>query len=301
MRLMHGMRLILATATVAAMLAMPVAGAAARDPAGIAFRCGRNTLDLCLVRPDGTGRRQLTRGDVLVDIPFGQISRAASLVAFIHKDRTIRVRTLGGRRVAKIVTRWRDPQTVELNRSGTRLLYTDSDIFDRTSVCTLRLGTRGRSCFQSFRAYHAWGPGGTIVSTEQLERSDICVEKRAKPCARRIAESNSPGGFFGPSALSPDGRRLAVTEEILNGPADAHVVTFDARTGRRLRTLTTGHSDSNPTWSPDGRSIVFDRDAVIRAPRPNTQVIFASLWRVSSHGGRPRRVTRRGYQPAWAS
>jgi Tol biopolymer transport system component len=106
------------------------------------------------------------------------------------------------------------------------------------------------------------------------------------------------GSFYGPSALSPDGRRLAVIEEL---EGEARVVTFDARTGRRLRILTTGHRDTNPTWSPDGRWIAFDRDASYRAPRPNTQIIFASLWRVPADGGRSRRVTRRGYQPAWAS
>jgi hypothetical protein len=264
--------------------------------------CGRNTLDLCLVRPDGTGRRQLTRGDAVQDGPFGKVSRGASLVAFIHRDQTIRVRTLGGRPVAKIVTRWRDPFTVELDRTGTRLLYTDTDLFGNMSVCRLRIGTRRRSCFQSFRDYHAWGPGGTVISTERQLRSDICVETRGSPCARRIARTRGGGSLYGPAALSPDGRRLAVTEELPSDPIGrAHVVTFNARTGRRLGAVTTGHRDTNPTWSPDGRWIVFDRDAVIRAPRPNTQIIFSSLWRVPARGGRARRVTRRGYQPAWAN
>jgi Tol biopolymer transport system component len=92
-----------------------------------------------------------------------------------------------------------------------------------------------------------------------------------------------------------------VTEDVpFAGDTRSNVVTFDARTGRRLRSLTTGHHDMNPSCSPDGRWIVFDRDAAFRAPRPGTQVIFASLWRVPSKGGGARRVTRRGYQPAWA-
>jgi hypothetical protein len=184
------------------------------------------------------------------------------------------------------------------DRTGTRLLYTRNEPFGIVKVCRLRVGTRRPSCFQTYRAYHAWGPGGTVISTDPSERYDICVERRGRPCARRIARTTRYGSFYGPAALSPDGRKLAVIEYL---GEDARVVTFDARTGRRLRVLTTGHVDNNPTWSPDGRWIAFDRDASYRAPRPNTQIIFASLWRVPADGGRSRRVTRRGYQPAWAS
>jgi WD40-like Beta Propeller Repeat len=300
--LTDGARLVLGTATVGAMFAVPAAGAGARESGGIVFMCGRNTLDLCLARPDGTGRRHLTRGDALLDRPFGQVSRAGSLLAFVHRDGTIRIRTLGGRRVQKVVPRWRDPYTVELDRTGTRLLYSSNEPFGILKVCRLHVGTRRPSCFQTDRAYHAWGPGGTVISTDPWERTDICVERRGSPCARRIARASPNSTFFGPSALSHDGRRLVVIEELEQDPeADTRIVTFDARTGRRLRVLTTGHRDYNPSWSPDGRWIVFDRDAQYLAPRPNTQIIFASLWRVPADGGKSRRVTRRGYQPAWGS
>ena len=51
MRLSASVRLVLATASVGAMFAVPAAGAGARDSDGIVFMCGRNTLDLCLARP----------------------------------------------------------------------------------------------------------------------------------------------------------------------------------------------------------------------------------------------------------
>jgi WD40-like Beta Propeller Repeat len=302
MTLSESVRLVLVTASVGSSFAVPAADAGAPGSGGIVFMCGRNTLDLCLARPDGTGRQKLTRGDALLDRPFGQVSRGGSLLAFVHRDGTIRIRTLGGRQVQTVTPTWRDPYTVELDRTGRRLLYTYNEPFGIQNVCRLRVGTRRPSCFQTDRAYHAWGPGGTVISTDPWERTDICVERRGSPCARLIARAASDSTFFGPSALSPDGRRLVVIEAIEQDPeANARVVTFNARTGRRLRALTAGHRDYNPSWSPDGRWIVFDRDAHYLAPRPNTQIIFASLWRVPADGGRSRRVTRRGYQPAWAT
>jgi WD40 repeat protein len=292
-----GLRLVVAVASLGALLALPEGSAGARDSGRIVFMCGRDMHHLCISRPDGTGRRRLTRGQAVAPVPFGRVSRAGSLVAFIHTDSTIRVWTLGGRHVQRFHTRWRNPQTVQLDPTGTRLLYTDLDIVLQPWVCRLRVGTRRPNCFRSDRAYHAWGPGGTLISTEALDREEICVERRGTPCVGRIARTDPPGSFYGPPTLSPDGRRLAVTEEY---EGTARVVTFDARTGRRRRVLTTGHWDTNPTWSPDGRWLAFDRDPHGRAEH-NTQLFLASVWRVRADGGRPRRVTRHGYQPAWAN
>jgi WD40 repeat protein len=293
-----GPRLAVAVAAGAAMLAALAAQAGARSPAGIVFMCGPNTRDLCVIRPDGTERRRLTRGDAVGRDHFGAVSRAGSLVAFVHSDHTIRIRTLGGRRVARVVPKWRELGTVELDRTGRRLLYTYFDPFDRQSVCRLRVGARRPSCFRSSRAFHAWGPARTIVSTDEGARTDICVERPGNRCGRVIARTGRGHTFFGAPAFSPDGRRLVVAEEVQD---DSRLVTFDVRTGRRLRTFSSDDEDyGNPTWSPDGRWIAFDRNAHILAPRPNTQVIFASLWRVPADGGRARRVTGRGYQPAWS-
>jgi WD40 repeat protein len=292
-----GLGLAVAVASFGALLALPGGSAGARDSSEIVFMCGRDMHYLCVSRPDGTGRRRLTRGQAVTPIAFGQVSRAGSLVAFIHNDDTIRVWTLGGRRVQRLPVRWPNPQTVQFDPTGTRLLYTYLDVVGQRWVCRLRLGTRRPSCFRSENAYHAWGPGGTLISTKPFDRKELCVERRGTPCVRRIARMDRPATFFGPPTLSPDGRRLAVTEEYAG---TMRVVTFDARTGRRRRVLTTGHWDTNPTWSPDGRWLAFDRDPHGRAEH-NTQLFLASVWRVRADGGRPRRVTRHGYQPAWAN
>ena len=262
----------------------------------IAFMCGPNTMDLCTIRADGSGRRQITRGDAVVGGTFGQVSRAGSRVAFIHRDRTIRVRTLAGRRIARVKTRYDNPETVELDRGGRRLLWVEPAPRGARRVCRGRIGTRAPRCFLTSRVYQAWGPKHTVLSTESIERSDICVERPPSRCGRRLARAPRGTSFYTPSALSPNGRRVVAIQEYRG---QKRVVLFSARTGRRLGVLTKGHRDGNPTWSPDGRWIAFDRDNGLLAPRPNTQIVVASLWRVPARGGRALRVTRRGYQPAW--
>jgi hypothetical protein len=58
-----------------------------------------------------------------------------------------------------------------------------------------------------------------------------------------------------------------------------------AKTGARVRTLTSGTRDSQPSWSPDGRRIAFTRRH--------------SLYVVPAAGGKARRIVASGVQPVW--
>ncbi|MEX2046746.1 MAG: hypothetical protein WEE03_06245 [Chloroflexota bacterium] len=70
--------------------------------------------------------------------------------------------------------------------------------------------------------------------------------------------ATSPTGFHsvawhtGP-ALSPDGRRIAVTTDAVAGVSDLEL--FDAQTGKRAALLSQGSFLADPSWSPDGRTI----------------------------------------------
>lgn len=64
--------------------------------------------------------------------------------------------------------------------------------------------------------------------------------------------------YFAP-ALSPDGQRVAVVEQALNG--DAAVVVLDANTGAEVRRLPNAGSGQLqvPRWAPDGQHLVYAR------------------------------------------
>jgi dipeptidyl aminopeptidase/acylaminoacyl peptidase len=60
---------------------------------------------------------------------------------------------------------------------------------------------------------------------------------------------------------------------------------YDAATGAVVRELTRGPRDSGPAFSPDGRSVAFERSG--------------GIWRVPVAGGRATRIVPRSRQPAW--
>ncbi len=59
--------------------------------------------------------------------------------------------------------------------------------------------------------------------------------------------------WFNAPALSPDGKRLAVTFDAGNGGSD--LALYDAQSGRRMALLSQGSNLADPAWSPDGTTI----------------------------------------------
>jgi hypothetical protein len=104
------------------------------------------------------------------------------------------------------------------------------------------------------------------------------------PCERDVARDPAQD-VFNP-AFSPDGTLVAVVqapgENVSAGP-----MLYDAATAAPVRVLT-GGPDAQPSWSPDGRRIAFERDGdlyVARATGPP----------------RERRILRGGRQPVWTT
>jgi Tol biopolymer transport system component len=138
--------------------------------------------------------------------------------------------------------------------------------------------------------------------------------------ARRIVLRLPPNRLDDP-AWSPDDRQLAFA-----GARGIRVVNLD---GKRLRRLSGGR-DASPTWSRDGKTIVFSRESrgvshvfqmradgtghrriAARAERPafspdGATIAFlrnGSIWLMDSNDGRQRRLPRAGtghYDLAWS-
>jgi Tol biopolymer transport system component len=111
-------------------------------------------------------------------------------------------------------------------------------------------------------------------------------------CERTIASDGGPRTLSAPVA-SPDGRYLAAVAEPWSDAQDYHqtfegsIALFDPNTGTHLRDLTSGPSDGQPTFSPDGKQIAFTRGKDIYVVRVS--------------GGPARRLRRGGADPAWGA
>lgn len=155
--------------------------------------------------------------------------------------------------------------------------------------------TRGRAhCTYDHEGFGplAWAPGIGLVGWAGDERQIVCRYVRGR-CGRALARTS--GSFFDAPQLSPDGRLLAVSDYVSSD--DARIELYSPRTSRRVRTLTRGHTDLHPSWSPDGHRIVFSRDAV--ATHQSVGLLDGRVSTVSVNGGRVRNVAH-GVAPAWS-
>ncbi len=90
-------------------------------------------------------------------------------------------------------------------------------------------------------------------------------------------------------AISPNGSLLAVTRSF-PGHTQGAIALYDYRTGRLVRTLTGGSTDSGPVWSPDGARLAFVRGATTGTPK---------IYSVAMKGGTPRLLVAKGRAVTW--
>jgi len=88
----------------------------------------------------------------------------------------------------------------------------------------------------------------------------------------------TPRGLW--PALSPNGRRIAFILPEGDGP-ESSLATIGVGGGLIRRLVTTSNSQEWPSWSPDGRHILYSTNA----PGTPGQI---HMWRVPAAGGRPR-------------
>ena len=97
-------------------------------------------------------------------------------------------------------------------------------------------------------------------------------------CERDLAR-DATRDLFNPAF---SGSRVAVVQASSSALGRGLIVLYDTATAAPVRTLTNG-GDAQPSWSPDGKRIAFDRGG--------------DIYVVPASGGKPRRVLRHGEQP----
>jgi Tol biopolymer transport system component len=133
----------------------------------------------------------------------------------------------------------------------------------------------------------AWSPNGRQIaffgkrglSTINVDGSNM-----------RVLDKHAVGH----PSWSPDGTTVAYNTAT-GGYGSGHVSLFDLRTGRSHE-LTVGE---DPSWLPDGKSIVLTSNFVLDKSRPGVNYIRRGVLVIRRDGTGLRRLAGHGSHPAW--
>ena len=282
-RIFEQMRLrCLLIAVAAAVLATENAGADL-----LLYRCG---TDVCRVAPDGSGKRQLTRGSTHTWLSASTDGKRLAVVretfAYLLDGR--------GREVGGPLTRGGTVVIAEISPDGSQVATIELLPEITPAPVGSPPGSPGIPGLQPYlflsdgtnRDVVARAVADTAWFGPRLTRTD---PGRAPPfplgvcllavntdfaCERDVARDPTQDVYS--AASSPDGASVAVAR------ADGAIVLYGAATGRVLT-----DAGGQPSWSPDGKRIAFERDGALFVARAT---------------GRPReKRIGRGAQPVWVS
>jgi Tol biopolymer transport system component len=221
----------------------------------IVFTCFINQIDqICLMKADGTGRKQLTDFDATSF--YASISHDGDTIYFSSKQGgsfDIYSMNLRGRGVRRITGGLGSSYAPERSPIDDRIVFAnESDGLQRIWVVRSDGNnphplTNGPSDIDP-----TWSPDGLSIAfaSARTGQRQLYIMDRDGSNVRQITNLPDMGGR---STWSPDGTKLA----FYAGPAENHNIYVINADGTGLVQLTNGGDNLGPSWSPDGNWIGF--------------------------------------------
>jgi hypothetical protein len=226
------------------------------------------------------GWRDLTHAGRLAAYPRWVDSNTIVYAASTGRETTgaYRVTLTGGeQRIAR-----RNDTDVNAPAPDGRLLFAQLELSDPYHVRSdlyVGTGTSERRLTHNARLTHPdVREDGTIVAVRAVAATNQLVILDSHGALRAPLTRAAPDTQWAEPRWSPDGSRLAVTRWVRGGHAD--VVVLDTL-GALVRQLTADRAfDSSPSWTPDGRYVVFASD---RTGIPELYVVAVDVPDAEAH------------------
>ncbi len=299
---MGSRRFLAAAAVIAAVLAIAASPASADL---LLYRCGPN---ICRAAPDGSGKRQLTTDGRPRGPLYSWLSATAdgSRLAVVNATYAY-VLSASGRRITGKLPRSGIGVIAEIAPDGSQIATVDlvpeltpapvgsppgSPGLSGLMPYLFVMKPDGSAREASARAVVDTGwLGSRIVRTDRSGSSPfpygICVlaVNTDFRCGSDAARDPTQD-LFNPG-FSPDGTLAAVVRSPDADIGAGSIVIYDVATAAPVRELVGGRN-TQPTWSPDGKRIAFERGGDIYVAR-------------ATRAPSARRVLKGGQQPTWVS
>jgi Tol biopolymer transport system component len=241
-------------------------------------------VDIYVVNADGSDRRKLMRANIWTDLVWSPRGDAV-LIGDQHLGfRQLMVVNADGSG-ARTISGGDDVGNYDWSPDGRKIAYDKSS----ASVYVMNAdGSAPKRLTDGF--YPEWTPGGQIIV--RFVEEDWLIN----PDGSGLRRAGRFGELTGSGELAPDGRTIALAKAI--GGSDYELALGDVGGGPLRRLTDNEMEDDWPSWSPTGKSLVFER-----RPSDDDDLALGDIFVINADGTGERNLTNSAADensPAWA-
>lgn len=280
-------RLALSASLLALVVVPP---AAARSSSGkVVYQCGQN---LCRVDGHGHHRHKLTSGGGQGAKQYTEpsLSRNGRRMVFQGPDSQAYTADGNARHQHKLTDGSLPTMLPEISPDGRKVLWTTSKSYAGTFTVVRNFDGSGEQQWQIPNGIAGFAPGGLLfcdVDPNALRVDPLPATSATDPCPHIVAADAADGAYFDwRPQFSPNGKLIVDAVGHDGGINNDGIVVYDAATAKLAAQLTSTKGDSAPVFSPDGKSVLFDRGD--------------DIYKVKATGGAAKRFVRGGSHPTWS-